>query len=157
MRTKSVVFVLLGFLLLGIGAHRARAEEASIDPAAQTLLNDFITALLIDDEDASAQATLKYVHKSLMNDAASDLTADLRRFSFKKAHSGAKFYAVPVQITRVRPTATSAIGFGKTAQAGKVVDYFIAKKPGINGMPAPVKVFFPSDGSAPKISYMGSI
>jgi hypothetical protein len=86
-----------------------------------------------------------------------DLTTDIRQFSFKKAHSNAKFYQIPVKITRIRPTRVTAIGFEETAEKGSVVDYFISKKEGGNGLPAPIKIFFPADGGTPKISYMGSL
>jgi hypothetical protein len=127
------------------------------DPAAVKLVDDFMTALRIAGDEESAKATLPLVHKSLLNPAKDDLSQDLRRFSFKKAHDNAKFYAAPVKVTRVRSTGITAIGFKQTAEAGSVVDYFIAKKDGVSGMPAPVRIFFPKDGGAPKIAYMGSL
>ena len=129
------------------------------DPRAVKLLGDFFTALSISDEDASAKACLQVVHISLMNKARDDLSPDLRRFSFKKAHDNAKFYAQPVKITRIRPKSMSGIGAraNGTAQLGRVHDYFVQKKDGVAGLPAPVQVFFPADGSEPKIAYMGSI
>lgn len=132
-------------------------SAATNDPRAVTLLNDFLKALLIEDFNQSAKAVMPFVHKSLLNNNGDNLTQDLLNFSFKKAHSNAKFYTNPVNITRIRETSTTAIGFGNTAEAGKVVDYFIGKKSGVAGMPAPVKVFFPANGGAPKISYMGSL
>lgn len=135
----------------------ASADDPAPDPVAVKLVDDFMDALRIADEDASAKATLPLVHKSLLNPAKDDLSQDLRRFSFKKAHDNAKFYAAPVKVTRVRKTGITAIGFKQTAEAGSVVDYFVAKKDGVNGMPAPVRIFFPKDGGAPKIAYMGSL
>lgn len=129
----------------------------SIDERIVPLLNNFMNALLIADSDASAQECLKYVHVSLMNASKSDLTQDLRMYSFKKAHDNAKFYSVPVVITRVRKSKVTGIGFGETAQLGTTLSIFISKKPGVNGMPAPIEVFLPADGSEPKISYMGSL
>jgi hypothetical protein len=61
-----------------------------------------------------------------------------------------------VKITRIRRTGVSAIGFRETAEKGKVTDYFVAKKDGVNGMPAPVKIFFPEGGGEPKISYVAA-
>ncbi len=154
---KSASFVLLLSIVGGAPRTAMAEEDAKPDPNAVALLNGFMSALAVADEKASAKATLPFVHRSLKNAAGDDLSADLRRFSFKKAHDGSKFYAAPVKITRVRPTNTTAIGFKETAEAGRVDDYFIAKKEGVNGMPAPVKIFFPKDGSEPRISYMGSI
>lgn len=133
------------------------SQNQEIDKRAETLLNDFMKALLIEDFDASSKACLKYVHKSLINKTGDNLTKDLLDFSFKKAHSNAKFYASPVVISRVRKNKVTAIGFKETGEKGEEYSYFINKKAGVNGMPAPVNIFFPADGSAPKISYMGSL
>lgn len=134
-------------------------EVEKADPKAVQLLNDFFAALAVADENASAKACLAVVHKSLMNAAKDDLTSDLRRFSFKKAHDNAKFYAQPVKITRIRPKNISGIGAKSngTAELGAVHDYFVAKKEGTAGLPAPVQVFFPQGGGDPKIAYMGSL
>lgn len=133
------------------------AQNLEVNPKAEILLNDFIKALSIQDANESAKECLKYVHKSLKNTTGEDLTKDLRDFSFKKAHSNAKFYASPVKITRVRKNKVTAIGFQETGEKGDEYSYFISKKNGVNGMPAPVNIFFPADGGEPKISYMGSL
>lgn len=137
---------------------QAQMDEP-VDPRAEKLLNDFLAALTTNaaDMDAAIKAALPHLHKSLLGPGGNDVTRDLRSFSFKKAWQNAQFYAQPVKITRTRKTGTSAIGFRETAEKGKVVDYFVGKKDGVAGMPAPVKVFFPEDGSAPKISYVGSL
>lgn len=150
-------------LLFTTFALPARAEDAPAaegnarDKSGEELLNQFMTALLIADEGASAKEVMKVTHKSKWAKDGSDLSPDLRRFSFHKAHDNAKFYASPVKITRVRETSMSGVGFKETAEAGSVVDYFVKKKEGVNGMPAPVKVFFPKGGGAPKILDMGSL
>ena len=130
---------------------------AKRDAAAKALLNKFFKALSISDFEASIKACKPMMHKSLYNAQGNDISPDLRRFGFKKAHDGAKFYTQPVNITRVRETSMSGVGFGDTAEAGQVVDYFVGKKDGVGGMPAPVKVFFPSNGNPAKIFYIGSI
>ena len=109
------------------------------------------------DGDAAAQAIVPYVHRSLLDASGKSLTADVRSFSFKKAHAAAGVYANPVKITRVRPNEVTAIGYGPTAEQGRAVDYFIAKKDGQAGMPAPVTVFFPASGGPPRVSYLGSL
>lgn len=136
----------------------AQMDEA-VEPRAEKLLNDFLAALTSnpDNMDAAVKAALPYLHKSLLGPGGTDVSADLRRFSFKKAWENAKFYAQPVKITRIRRTGVSAIGFRETAEKGRVTDYFVAKKEGVNGMPAPVKIFFPEGGGEPRISYVGSL
>jgi hypothetical protein len=131
--------------------------ESQVDPRAVELLNRFLDALLLKDADESARALAPLVHVSLHAPGGTDLSRDLRQFGHKKAHANALHYARPVQVVRVRTTSLTGIGFGSDAAAGRVDDYFIAKQPGVNGMPAPVKVFFPAGGGAPTISYMGSL
>lgn len=129
----------------------------SKDSSAETLLNDFMNALLLEDFSQSAVAVLPFVHKSLLSGSKDGLSRDLLDFSFKKAHSNARFYEVPVKITEVRNTKVTGIGFRETAEAGEERKYWIAKRAGVNGMPAPINVFFPADGGPPKINYMGSL
>ena len=127
------------------------------DKKAEALINGFMQALLSGDAGAAAQSVLPFVHKSLLNNSGNSLTQDLLNFSFKKAHSNAKFYAHPVVISRVAENKSTGIGFGPTAELGTEFKYWIDKKPGVNGMPAPLNVFFPADGGDPKICYMGSL
>ena len=157
MKKISLLLIFMSFLN-GLWAQAEKSNGLDmLNPKAEKLLNEFLTALSIGDSDESAKACLPLVHKSLINKTGDDLTSDLRRFSFKKAHENAKFYQKPVKITRIRKQATTAIGFGETAQKGTVYDYFIAKKSGVPGMPAPIQVFFPLDGTAPRICYTGSL
>jgi hypothetical protein len=140
-----------------ISASNLLAQDVSIDATCEKVLNQFMEALMIENADESAKEVMKFAHKSLYNASGTDLSKDLRSFSFKKAHDNAKFYQIPVKITRVRKTGVTAIGYGDTAEKGTVYDYFIAKRVGVNGMPAPIKVFLPANGGEPKISYMGSL
>lgn len=129
----------------------------SADPRAEPLLNAFLNALLLADEAACLKALLPLVHKSLLNKMGDALSRDVQEFSFKKARTNAKNYAQPVRITEVRANRVSAIGFGPSAQSGTETKYWIAKREGVGGMPAPVNIFFPADGGPPLISYMGSL
>ncbi|MFO0643714.1 MAG: hypothetical protein U0183_31090 [Polyangiaceae bacterium] len=131
--------------------------DPSADAAATRLLEAFLSTLQTQrDEEAAARAVLPFVHKSLLGPGGG-LSDDVRRFSFKKAFGAAPLYAVPVVVTRVRPSSTTAIGFGPTGERGRSVDYFVAKRPGQVGMPAPVTVFFPESGASPSIAYVGSL
>ncbi|MBK8217394.1 MAG: hypothetical protein IPK71_27015 [Myxococcales bacterium] len=132
-------------------------DPTAVDPSATRLLDAFLSALQGQrDEEAAARAVLPFVHKSMLGPSGG-LSDDVRRFSFKKAFGAAPLYAVPVVVTRVRPSSTTAIGFGPTGERGRSVDYFVAKRPGQVGMPAPVTVFFPESGAPPSIAYVGSL
>lgn len=140
-------------------AASASASPAGVsDAAAEQLLSATLVALQQNrDEDAAAHALLPYVHRSLLDASGGQLTTDVRQFSFKKAFGAAQLYVVPVKITRVRPSNVTAIGFGPTAERGRSIDYFVAKRDGQPGMPAPVTVFFPDSGGPPKVTYLGSL
>lgn len=99
----------------------------------------------------------KLVHASKLdkNDPRK-MNNDSMRFAFKRAHENAKMYDPGPRIIRYQLTATSAVGFGPTAQKGKLYKYFIAKKDGISGMPAPIQIFYPEGGGEPIVYDFGS-
>lgn len=129
------------------------------DQKAEALINTFMTALMIEDFEESARTVFPMVHKSNYNPEQDSLSNDLLRFSFNKANSNAKYYVHPVEITRTLTLENNSIGYPSYDgyEKGQTVKYWIKKKNGIKGMPAPVNVFFPADGGGPSIAYMGSI
>ncbi len=123
------------------------------------VINNFMQALLDNssDEMAVAKAAMPYIHASEYDNSGTNLKRDRLDYSFKKAWQNAKFYKVPVSVTRIQRQNLTAIGFGATAQKGISYKVWIAKKAGVNGMPAPLNVFFPADGSGPTLNYYGSL
>lgn len=123
------------------------------------LLNKFMGVMIASDFTTAAREVMPYVHRSNYAANGVSLDRDLLDFSFKKAHENAKFYAHPVQVTRSQPLKDTEIGHPSrgTHQRGSSVNYFLAKKEGVEGMPAPLSVFFPDDGGAPTVAYMGSL
>ena len=91
------------------------------------------------------------------DNSGTNLKRDRLDFSFKKAWQNAKFYQVPIVATRVQKQNLTGIGFGATAQLGTSYKVWISKKDEVNGMPAPLNVFFPGDGSVPTLHYYGSL
>ncbi|MDQ6963274.1 MAG: hypothetical protein Q9M28_12235 [Mariprofundaceae bacterium] len=154
--TSAHAFDLNQAISMGINAV---VQQTSTTKAPTKLLNSFMEKLLIADFDQSAKQVMPYVHPSNYDATGTALDRDLLNFSFKKAHQNAKFYAHPVKITRSQALKTTNIGHPSrgTYQKGTEMKYWVAKKQGVNGMPAPLVVFFPADGAAPSISYMGSL
>ena len=150
------LFILALLLVPSLAFAEDVAPEEKPDPAAVEVLNKLMTALAIDDFEQSVKESTKYLHKSLLSKAGDDISADLRRFGFKKAKENAKLYDAPDKVQRVRATGVTSIGFKETAEKGKVVDYMLEKKAG-KGLPAPVKMFFPEGGGEPRVSYIGSL
>jgi len=158
--TQANAFDLNQMVSEGIGQIGQQAKQSNTQKQAPTeLLNHFMEKLLLQDFDESAAAVMPYVHKSNYNASGTALDNDLLSFSFKKAHQNAKFYTYPVRITRSQNLKTTGIGHPSrgTAEQGHEIKYWISKKSGVSGMPAPLVVFFPADGGQATISYMGSL
>jgi hypothetical protein len=158
MRTLFITIVAAA----GLTLQQAKAQDiavADFDKKGIEVVNKFIDAINANagDENAAALAALPYIHKSEYDNSGAALKKDRMDFSFKKAWQNAKFYDSPVKVTRVQKQSLTAIGFGATAQAGTAYKVFIGKKAGVAGMPAPLNVFFPQDGSDPKVYYYGSL
>lgn len=153
--------LLVGFgLALGMAAivttssGSASAADVAANPVAVSVIEKFLEALVSADsiEDAAKRVVAaKLVHQSLVDTRdPTTLNADKMRFSFKKAYGSAKLYQA--KITRVAETSVTAVGYKETAQKGKLYKYFVAKKDGVSGMPAPLQIFFP-DGDGPPVLY----
>ncbi|MCS6823744.1 MAG: hypothetical protein NZ529_05570 [Cytophagaceae bacterium] len=148
MKKKGIV--LFAFLVLYM---RISGQDTEHEQKVEALLNNFMNALLIADENVSAKEVMKYTHSSLHNANGTDLSDDLRRFSFKKAHENAKLYHVPVKIVKIRKTSSGALGSDK----GDFYEYYISKKNADSGLPSPIRIFISQSGGEPKITYMGGL
>lgn len=160
-RSLQSLCLTLSFLVsaaLVSGPAVARADEPAPDEAAVAKIKQFLEICINtpDLNEAGKQvvaAGLVQASKLDKNDPRK-LNPDSLRFAFKKAHGNAGMYEM--RVVRVVETTTSAVGFGKTAQKGKLFKYFIAKKDGVGGMPAPVQIFFPEGGGESVIYDFGS-
>jgi hypothetical protein len=143
-------------------AANAIAQDADKPPDERglTRLKRFMEILTTSpDIDTAAKTVVseKLVHAGRIDkNNPRTLNNDALRFSFKKAFDNAKLYDPAPLITRYQLTTTSAVGFGPTAMKGKLWKYFVAKKEGVNGMPAPIQIFYPEDGSEPLVYDFGS-
>ena len=145
-----IALLCLGLSSLLVPALAADSKDESPDPRAQALLTRFVQVLQTQDEGQRIQACLPHLHSSLLTADGKDLTPDVKNFQFQKASKNAKWYELPVKITRVRPRDSSDY-------SGREYNYFIARKEDGAGPPAPVTIFFPDNGGEPKILYMGSL
>ena len=150
-------------LVLGLGlSFSAFSQDLPVDQFDKRgieVVNKFMEAIMSNQSDinAAAKKALPIIHRSEYNSAKNGLLADRMSYSFKKAWENAKFYTTPVVVTRVQKQGISAIGFKETAQSGTAYKVWISKKDGVAGLPAPLNVFFPADGSAPTMYYYGSL
>jgi hypothetical protein len=150
------------FLLVFLGFfNKGKAQDISVnqfDKRGIAVIDSFMSAIMHNqaDENAAAQAAMPYIHRSEYDNSSQHLKQDRMDFSFKKAWQNVKFYKWYAQLTRVQKQSLTAIGFGNTAETGIVYKVWVAKRVGAEGLPAPVGVFFPSNGGDPKIYSYGS-
>ncbi|MBI2267285.1 MAG: hypothetical protein HYU64_19325 [Armatimonadetes bacterium] len=158
MRRFRFLTVLSVLLLAIFFVYEARSiEKISPDPRGVALVDELVKALSVSDENARLNAVLPLVHKSLLSRDGKDLDRNVKEFSYKKAYQNVKFYKQPVEIHEVHKGNVMTIGFKETAERGRRDKYFIKKKDGINGMPAPIHIFWPENGGDPKVVDMGSL
>ncbi len=128
-------------------------------PIAVELINQFFASLQIPDPKQREAALVPLVHRSLLYNgkAGPELGRNVKEFALKRALREFHLYAHPVQVKEVHCGSRIAIGTRETGERGRVDKYFIAKRPGVEGLPAPIDVFFPESGGAPKLSGFGSL
>ena len=161
MKLKSI-FIAVLTLVVAASTTNLQAQDvalAQFDKRGVEVTQKFLDAINSNatDINAAATAALPFIHNSEYDASGLTLKKDRMDFSFKKAWQNAKFYQSPVKVTRVQKQGISAIGFGATAQKGTAYKVFLAKKSGVAGLPAAVHVFFPEDGTEPKVYYYGSL
>lgn len=156
MKKIIITGLVFAFILMAV-AHSMAIEKISPDPKGVELVNKLLSALSISDGDERMKAVVPLVHKSMLTGDGRELDRNTRDFSYKKACSNVKFYEQPARVTQVHKGNTYTIGFAETAEKGRSDKYFIAKKPGVAGMPAPVIIFWPENGGEPKVVNMGSL
>lgn len=83
------------------------------------------------------------------------LTSNTKQFGLKKDFNNIKHYAYPLKFTRVNKTQSNGEGYGATKLAGTKYKVWIAKDDPVKGMPAPVSIIVPAEGT-PKIVNVGS-
>jgi hypothetical protein len=158
MKRLGIGLTLLVAALLVWGALSAWAiEKIDPDPKGVELVNKLMKALTNADETKRLQEVLPLVHKSLKSKDGKDLDRTVKDFSYKKACTGAGNYKIPVEIHEVHKGTEMTIGFKETAETGRKDKYFVKKKDGVAGMPAPIIVFWPKGGGAPLVVDMGSL
>jgi hypothetical protein len=144
-------------LAVHVVAAQAVVKKVEANPKGTELVSKLLAALSIEDEKARLAAVVPLMHKSLLTADGKDLDRNIKEFSYRKAVANVKFYAQPASIFEVHELAEQTIGFQETSERGIVFKYFVNKKEGEAGRPAPIHVFFPSSGGEPKLVNIGSL
>jgi len=131
-----------------------------INPQAVQVINRCLEILLNPNETERLQQIQAVLHSSLLftnPDGTTVLSRNVKEFSYQKAVQNVAAYHYPAEITSVRQGNEITLGIGPTAESGRTDSYFIAKRAGVAGIPAPIVVFFPDNKSEPKITNLGSL
>ncbi len=155
MITLATLIGLLGALSLSPQAHAI--EKIKPHKKGVALVNKLLKALSNKSADARLKAILPLMHKSTKRSGGDDLKRTVKNYSYKKATQNVKFYAMPAKITEVHKGRTVTVGYRDTAERGRRDKYFVGKKKGVAGRPAPIHVFWPQKGGAPRILDIGSL
>ncbi|MEQ8223383.1 MAG: hypothetical protein ABRQ37_13825, partial [Candidatus Eremiobacterota bacterium] len=92
---KQVFMVFMVFFLLATFYSAPCIEKISPDEKAIDLLNRFLAALSIEDEQQRLEAVIPLVHKSLLTPDGKDLDNDTKPYSYKKAYENVGCYKQP--------------------------------------------------------------
>ncbi len=152
---RYFLYVLIAVSVLSNRVVIAQPQDTP-DPRAAQLITQLSIALSAADDKISTAQLLPILHKSLLNTSGDDLAREVKALSFKKARIAISKYAIPVQIARIEKTPAVSVGMGATLEQGTVYEYFLQPKDKAT-ISAPVKIFFPADGSEPKVSHFGSL
>jgi hypothetical protein len=121
------------------------------EPHAVELLNNFLRALAIPDEDQRLQAVLPLMHKSLLTLDGRGFRQPVRDYNYLTAVRSVSSYRVPVEITRVDPNSNSPSESLGKREEGASFRYYIARLPKVGGTGI-IHIFFPADGGPPSIA-----
>ena len=157
MNRNFIKCILVAIIAVALAGQAVAIEKVSPDPRGLKVVNQLLDALAKEDPAERLAAVIPLVQASLLNNAGDDLEQGVKRYSYKKAWQNVKFYKRPASIYEVHRGRNVTVGYGKTAQRGRVDKYFVNKRAGIAGRPAPIAVFFPADGGEPRIYGMGSL
>lgn len=156
-KTFHLPIAAIAVLLSTLAIAQAAPKKVDPDERGVKVVNELLAALSLPDDKARIPAVIPTLHKSLLTADGKDLARNIKDFSYKKAYSNVQFYSQPAVISEVHELSEQTIGFRETAERGIVYKYFVSKKEGVAGRPAPIHVFFPSDGGAPKCINIGSL
>ena len=145
--------IIISSLFFFINSNLFSIEKIQADPKITNLVNQLAEFISIEDESTRIQKLLLIVHDSMKTDDKKDLNSNIKQFSYKKAVSGISRYKIPIELGEVHKGKLVTINSIK----GRRDKYFIKKKEGVSGLPAPIHIFIPEDGSEAKIIDFGSI
>lgn len=156
---KRIFVFIAAFIMLG-GSLFAQTKDISVSKLpddVKEVLNEYIKILQNATDLDDAASKVKKIFAGHLLNSEGEVDKDVYYFSLKKDFNNAKFYQYPVEITRISRTMNDYDGFQETLFEGTRYKIWIAKKDGVAGLPAPVPIIKPSEGSPKVVSVIGSL
>jgi hypothetical protein len=159
-RTIVVVLSLLSITLFLAGPSNAQRKEipqGEVPADVITVLNKYMRILTTSPSLEVCGREVAKIAAGHMLSQNGGISDDVMQFSLKKDYQNAKFYKVPVVITRVQRIENDYDGYGPTLFQGVRYKIWIAKKDGVAGLPAPIPVIKPKSGAPKIVTTIGSL
>lgn len=164
-RLMRMVFALLCSLtMLNLSAFaQSTRDDIAVKALPAEVLNvltEYTRILGCESLEKCAESFVEIAGGTLINETGKKLRVDVPQFSLKKDFNNFKFYATPIELTRVNKRYSNGDGYGDSAIKGWVYKIWIDKKKGVNGMPAPISILVPEGHSwikTPKVIGIGSL
>lgn len=161
-KIKLFVLSILCFGAMSSFAQRSELQPDQLPKEVKDVLIEYLkilnTSTSLDD---CAINVVKVCAGHLLTSDLKSIAGDVKPYSLKKDFENAKFYKSPPEITRVQLYKGDYDGYQNTLIEGDSYKIWIAKKDGVAGMPAPIKILVPKSGqkfTTPKvISVIGSL
>lgn len=114
------------------------------------LINNLIHLMYTFDPESGAQKVLPIVHKSLIKD--SHLELSFKKYKFWKAYEKIHLYKNPVEIKSKKNSGRTSIGVLLNKEEGTEWIYTLKKIEDLGGINGQIRIFFPKNGTAAKIT-----
>jgi len=120
------------------------------DQIALSLINDLFSLLQQTNPDSGARLILPILHKSLIKQGQID--ANFKKVKFQKAYEKVWLYESPAMIKEQKSSGRKTIGVFLDQEKGEEWIYTLKKIRELGGISGQIRIFFPENGDAAKIS-----
>jgi TIR domain-containing protein len=127
-----------------------KISDSGQDAVALSLINSLFQLMNICEPNIGAQRALPLIHKSLI--AKGELELNFKKFKFWKAYEKMHLYKIPIEIKIKKNSGRKSIGILLDKESGTEWIYTLKKIEDLGGITGQVRIFFPDNGSEPKIS-----
>ncbi len=155
MKKIKFLFILIIFLSFFFSFQSQDIPVKDLPSEIADIVNRYVYILQTSSSVEDAASKLGDILGGGLLDSYGKISRDTMEFSLKKDYYNSKFYQYPIKITRVLKILNDYDGYQETYIEGTSYKVWIAKKDGVAGLPAPVRVIKPKDKAA-KIIGIGS-